>query len=118
MDQNQATQEVRPVRTTLIPISGIRTPHSDLLYQLLNAHMALKKSVLEPQTSVHPLQMESALDEPHLFYVPKAPPASNDIAKWKLQKLELLFADSFGKRPPTTMDEIYQMIAAQSGSLG
>ena len=113
MEQNSAT---RPERTTLIPVS-IRTPHTDLLYQLLNAHIAITKCVLDPPV---PIQVEPALEEPNLWYVPKSPHVVDDLAKWRLQKLELLFADSFGKRPPATLAEIYQMLAAMSdrGSLG
>jgi len=76
----------------LIPVSGIRTPHLDLLYKLLNAHIKLKKAVLDPPVVLGARALEEA--------------------KWSLQKLELLFADSLGKRAPTTMAEIYQMISS------
>ena len=83
MDQNSS---IKPhIESSLLEsqLVSSRTPYTDLLYGLLNARIAVKRNIFD------------------------------DVLQWKLQKLELLFIDSFGHQPPESLAEIYRMIATR-----
>jgi len=64
-----------------------RTSHTNLLYSLLKARIAALRDIFD------------------------------DSLNWELEKLELLYADHFGRMPPESLVKIYQMITTDSSSI-
>jgi len=71
---------------SLSSVLKTRTLHTDLLYRLLNARLSAKREM------------------------------DNDILRWKLQQLELLYTDTIGKMPPQSLAGLYTLIAISGGN--
>jgi hypothetical protein len=86
MQTNQTSPVSSCNELSLSSVLKTRTPHTYLLYRLLLARIAAKREV------------------------------SNDILRWKLQQLELLYTDTIGHMPPQSLTEIYNLIATSNSS--
>ena len=71
---------------SLSSVLKARTLHTDLLYRLLSARLAVKREL------------------------------DNDLLRWKLQQMELLYTDVIGKMPPQSLAGIYTLIATSGGT--